>query len=64
MYGLNFSDTKILEIRYDVVRSFLVSDVMTKDPVCIPAYSKLAEAAYVITRNGISGYQSSNLMRS
>jgi len=64
MYGLNFSDTKILEIRYDVVRSFLVSDVMTKDPVCIPAYSKLAEAAaYVITRNRIS-YQSSNLMRS
>jgi acetoin utilization protein AcuB len=34
---------------------FLVSDVMTKDPICIPIDSKLTEAAQIMTRNRISG---------
>lgn len=34
---------------------FLVSDVMTEDPICIPTDSKLTEAAQIMTRNRISG---------
>lgn len=34
---------------------FLVSDVMTEDPICIPIDSKLTEAAQIMTRNRISG---------
>ena len=35
--------------------AFLVSNVMTNEPICIPTDSKLTEAAQVMTRNRISG---------
>ena len=38
-----------------IKNAFLVADVMTKDPICIPIHSKLTEAAYVMIRNRISG---------
>ena len=38
-----------------IKNAFLVSDVMTNDPICIPMQSKLTEAAHIMTRNRISG---------
>jgi CBS domain-containing protein len=38
-----------------IKNAFLISDVMTEDPICIPIDSKLTEAAQVMTRNRISG---------
>lgn len=38
-----------------IKNAFLAADVMTQDPICIPIHSKLTEAAYVMTRNRISG---------
>ncbi len=38
-----------------IKNAFLVSDVMTKEPICITTHSKLTEVAYVMTRNRISG---------
>jgi CBS domain-containing protein len=38
-----------------IKNAFLVSDVMTKDPICISIHSKLTEAAHIMTRNKISG---------
>lgn len=38
-----------------IKNAFLVSDVMTKDPICVPIHSKLTEAAHIMTRNRISG---------
>jgi CBS domain-containing protein len=38
----------------EIKNTFLVYDVMTKDPICISRRSKLTEAAYITTRNRIS----------
>jgi len=38
-----------------IKNAFLVSDVMTADPICVPAGLALNEAAYVMARNRISG---------
>ena len=38
-----------------IKNAFLVSDVMTNEPICISTHSKLTEAAQVMTRNRISG---------
>jgi CBS domain-containing protein len=38
-----------------IKNAFLVSDVMTEDPICIQIDSELTEAAQVMTRNRISG---------
>ena len=46
---------KLRFIPSGIKNAYLVSDVMTVDPICIPIGSKVTEAAQVMTRNRISG---------